>query len=224
MQRKVISLSKDTVLWEIGDAARDIAVVSKGKLGARTLQGDLVGVILPNMVLGESALFTIDGQSEGRTAAIFALEDDTLVIAYPARMVREEILDGVDGLARQLLSTLVGQVCRNLLMVITAKRGYAYIDAPLTALVESVVRDAQLAQPVRTWETVLMTCRFLTDLRDLSDRLLLQLGPDIANRRELVERASQMLAQLFTGQDIQPVVAAFLAAEQEKTEWWARRT
>ena len=33
MRRKEVLLSKDAVLWEEGDVARDIAVVVKGRLG-----------------------------------------------------------------------------------------------------------------------------------------------------------------------------------------------
>lgn len=221
MQRKVISLSKDTVLWEAGDNARDIAVVAKGKLAARTEQG-LVGIILPNMVLGESALFTVDGAPHRRTATIYALEDETLVMEYPASMVRDSVAGGDDDLMRQIIANLVGQICRNLLMVIAAKRGSPYIDNPLTGLVRGIVRDALEAAPMKSWENQTLTCRFLHDLREVSDGLVDRLGPDASQRSEMIVNASQMMTQLFEGHDVRPLIEAFLEAEKQKTEWWAR--
>ena len=44
MQRKVVALDKDTVLWEAGDCARTIAVLEKGKLGAQT-DDELIGIL-----------------------------------------------------------------------------------------------------------------------------------------------------------------------------------
>jgi CRP-like cAMP-binding protein len=85
MQRKLITLNRDTVLWEAGDAARAIGVLDKGRLGARTDKG-LMGVMLPGMVLGDSALLG-DG-AERRTATIYALNDDTVVSRLPGRQRR----------------------------------------------------------------------------------------------------------------------------------------
>jgi CRP-like cAMP-binding protein len=221
MQRKVISLSKDTVLWEAGDAAREVAVVTKGKLAARTEQG-IVGIVLPNMVLGETALFHDSLGDVRRTAAIYALEDDTVVTAYPVAEVRTGFESGDDGLMRQVVTNLVGQIARNLAMVISARRGYAFIEAPLTGLLQGLVRDAQDKPPIRTWDTLLRTCRALHDLRELSDRLLQQFGPESGDRSELLVNASQMAGQLAEGHDIQPILAAFLDAERQKTEWWMR--
>jgi len=144
MQRKEVTLGKDTVLWEEGDVARDIAVVTRGRLGARTEKG-LMGVILPPMVVGESALFgTV--RPERRTATLFALEDGTQVRQYPADVVRQALEGGDESLVRQVVNTLVGQICRNLLMVITSRRGYAFIDTPLMSLVREIVHDAQEAR------------------------------------------------------------------------------
>jgi CRP-like cAMP-binding protein len=221
MQRKVISLSKDTVLWEAGDAARGIAVVAKGKLGARTSQG-LVGIVLPNMVLGESALLSREGTSERRTATIYALQDDTMVMEYPASEVRMAFDSGDDELMRQVTTNLVGQIARNLMMVVTAKRGQPFMDEPLVGLLRGILKDVQQKAPEQSWDGLILTCRFLADLRDMSDRLLGQLGPDGGDRAEMLVNASQMLAQLSEGQDIRPVLDVFLQAEQEKNDWWTR--
>lgn len=220
MKRKLITLAKDTTLWEAGDAARDVAVIQKGRLGARTEAG-LVGLLLPKMVLGESALFEPEGRPT-RTATLFAFEDDTEVVLYSAEAVKRAFEDGDDELMRQVVKNLVGQICRNLLMVISAKRGYPFIDEPLKALVQSVVTEAQSAQPIKNWDNMLVTTRFLAGLRDLSDRLLSQLGPDVSQRGDMIVNASQVLQQLQAGRDVLPLVESFLQAEREKNEWWMR--
>jgi len=219
MRRKEVSLSKDAVLWEEGDIARDIAVVTKGRLGARTQKG-LMGVILPPMVLGESALFAEEPLR--RTATIFALEDGVQVVQYPAEVVRVGLEAGDPSLVRQIINTLVGQICRNLLMVVSNKRGYAFIDRPLMSLCREVVLDAQQGRPIQDWDNLLLTFRFLYDLRDVSDRLLESLGPNLAERGEMIVNASQVLTQLAEGEDIRPLIEAFLQAEQQKNDWWAR--
>ena len=167
MQRKVVSLDKDTVLWETGDSARTIAVLEKGKLAARTDEG-LIGILWPEMVLGESALFEAEGST--RTATVAAVQDGTVVVEYPPAVVRAALEEGDDSLAQQILRTLIGQICRNFLMVITAKRGYAFIEHPLHSLVRGIAEDAAKAQPFKVWDSYQMTARSLSDLRDLSDR------------------------------------------------------
>lgn len=225
MQRKVVSLSRDAVLWEAGDAARDIAIVAKGKLGARTGDG-LVGIVLSGMVVGEAALFLDDVRAERRTATLFALEEDTEVTQYPPAVVRYAFEDGDDRIIRQVLDNVVGQICRNLLMVITARPNYVYVDAPLTALVQGIVGDLQKSrvQPLKSWDNILLTGRYLCDLRDLSDHLLSRLGPPPSERGEMIVNASQMLTQLGAGKDVLPIVDALLQAERQKAEWWARGT
>jgi hypothetical protein len=221
MRRKVVTLSRDTVLWEAGDASRELAVVEAGKLGVRAGSG-LVGIVLPGMVLGESALFSEEGGRDSRSAAIFALEDGTQVTLYPAADVRNAVEAGDDSLVRKVMTNLIGQLSRNLLMVVAAKRGYPFIDDPLLGLVRGVLRDAQQAPAIQSQANLWLTCRFLYDLRDLSDRVLEQLGPDPSLRAEMIVNASQVLTQFSEGKDLRPLVEAFLAAEKEKTEWWAR--
>lgn len=223
MQRKVISLARNTVLWEAGDAARTVAVVTKGKLGARTDVG-LVGIILPNMVLGEAALFGTEQPPERRKVTVFAAEDDTVVVEYPAETIRDRMLAGDDELAQQITYNLVGQISRNLLMVVTSRRGHPYVDAPLTSLARAVLRDACSRPAIRSWENLQLTFRFLCDLRDLSDRLLATLGPDISQRAEMIVNASQMLGQVFEGgeTDVRPLLELFLEAERERNDWWTQ--
>jgi CRP-like cAMP-binding protein len=240
MQKKTITLSRDTVLWEAGDVARGIAILEKGRLGARTERG-LMGVMLANMVLGDSALLSgatprdraaispdqaspIHSGSpyEHRTATIFAIDDDTVVTEYPVSEVRADFESGSEDLMKHIIVNQVAQICRNMLMVIATKRGQALVDEPLGGLVRGLLADVPRITPIRTWDNALLTCRLLQDLRNLSDRLLDQMGPKPNERVEMIVNASQSLTQLSIGKDVLPIVEAFIEAERQKTEWWAK--
>lgn len=220
MQHKLVTLSKNAVLWEEGDVARNVAVLKQGKLGART-QAGLVGILWPGMVLGESALFATEGRQERRSATVLALEDDTQVEEYAAERLRELMLAGDDVLPGKVLTTLVGQISRNLLMVVAARRGHAYVDGPLQSLVREIVEDARRSRAPRSFETFMSTARYLYDLREFSDRALQGLGPDPAQRADMIANASAVLTELFAGGEALPALEDFLRAEREKSEWWA---
>lgn len=220
MQQKVVTLSKNAVLWEEGDLARNVAVLQKGKLGARTAQG-LVGILWPGMVLGESALFTAEGRAERRSATVLALEDDTIVEECSPESLRDQLMEGDSTLTGKVLTTLVGQISRNLLMVVAARRGYAYVDEPLTSLVKGIVLSARHAPALRSFETYMATARYLYDLREFSDRALQNLGPDPAQRADMIASASAVFSELFAGGEALPALEDFLRAEREKSEWWA---
>jgi CRP-like cAMP-binding protein len=221
MQKKTITLSRDTVLWEAGDVARGIGILEKGRLGARTDRG-LMGVMLPSMVLGDSALLSGEAGGERRTATIFAIDDDTLVTEYPVGEVRADFEAGSEDLMKHIIINQVAQTCRNMLMVIATKRGQALVDEPLGGLVRGLLADVPRISPIRTWDNALLTCRLLQDLRSLSDRLLDQLGPKPNERAEMIVNASQSLTQLSVGKDVRPIVEAFIEAERQKTEWWTK--
>ncbi len=220
MREKTISLSKDAVLWEAGDVARNIAIVTSGKLGVKTEAG-VVGIAPPGTILGESALLANEGQSQRRTATVFALEDQTQVREVSASDARAAFEGGDDQLIRETLKTLMGQICRNLLMVVSARRGDPFIDEPLLGLVRGIARDAERPFQASTWERLQPTLLLLHDLRDLSDRILNRLGPDPAQRLDLIEGASQVLTQLGA-EDARPMIELFLEAERQKAQWWAR--
>jgi CRP-like cAMP-binding protein len=222
MQSKVVTLSRGAVLWHAGDAAREVAVVESGKLGAYNEHG-LVGVIWPAMVLGETALLALDGgPDERRTATVSALEDETRVTAYPAEAVRDAIAGGDDSLTRRVLETLVGQICRNLLIVLSARRGQAHLEAPLQGLLRGIVDDAASGRLPGDWEAFRTSTRFLSDVRDMSERALETFGPDPVARGEMVEGASRLLGEILGGREAPSGLQDFLRAEREKSEWWAR--
>ncbi len=220
MKQKTISLSREATLWEAGDVARDIAVVEAGRLGVRADAG-VVGIVRPQMVVGEPALFALEARPQPRAATLFALDDDTRVVASPAEAYRAAFEGGNITVVEPIVRTLVGQTCRNLLMVVSARAGDPYVEAPLLGLVRGIAEDAGRPLPARTWDAFMVTFSFLSDIRDMSDRILGRLGPDPSQRLELIEAASQALARL-PGSDARPMIEAFLAAERERTQWWAR--
>jgi hypothetical protein len=220
MKHKTISLSREATLWEAGDAARDIGVVETGRLGVRTEAG-VVGIVLPKMVVGETALFALEARPLPRAATLFALDDDTRVAASPAESYRAAFEGGDTAVVDPVVRTLVGQTCRNLLMVVSARGGDPYVEEPLLGLVRGIAQDAGRPLPARTWGAFMVTFSFLCDVRDMSDRILGRLGPDPSQRLELIESASQALARL-PGSDARPMIEAFLAAERERSQWWAR--
>jgi CRP-like cAMP-binding protein len=221
MKQKLVTLTKDAVLWETGDLARDVAVVDQGRLGVRTESG-VVGIVLPRMILGESALFDGAQRLERRTATVFAIDEGTQVTAYSAADLRARLEGGDDAIGRQVLTTLLGQICRNFLMAISSRRDEPLFDAPLHKLIEGLLADAGRLPHYATWGRFMVAFTFLYDLRDLSDRVLADLGPNPSQRLEMVENASQALTRLGEGVDILPVVEAFLEAERAKADWWAR--
>jgi len=221
MKQKTISLSREATLWEAGDLARDIAVVEAGRLGVRTDAG-VVGIVLPKMVVGETALLALEGTPLPRAATLFALDDDTRVVASPAESYRTAFEGGDTGIVEPIVRTLVGQTCRNLLMVVSARSGDPYVEEPLLGLVRGIAKDVGRPLSAHTWATFMVTFSFLCDVRDMSDRILARLGPDPSQRLELIEAASQALARLTGSDDARPMIEAFLAAERERTQWWAR--
>jgi CRP-like cAMP-binding protein len=221
MRTKHTRLGKDAVLWEQGDVARDLAVVERGRLGIRT-DGGIVGIALPRMVVGESALLEGGGIPERRSATVFAMEDDTEVVSYPTDAVRGLLEGGDDAVAHQALHTLLGQICRNLLMAVSARREEPLVDVPLMGLVRGLAGDAGRLGKFTTWDRFQHAFTLLYELRDLSDRLLGRLGPEPSQRLEMIENASQALGQIGEGVDVLPLVESYLQAERAKTEWWAR--
>lgn len=216
MQRK-ISLAKDAVLWEEGDDARNIAVLEKGALGVRNGKR-LVGIVSPRMVLGESAILAIKGETQKRTATVFALEDDSSVTEYPAFMVKQGVDKGEDALALLVLATLIGQTCRNFLIVMANQRGRAAVEVPLKGLVEGLLQSAKQLKTVGDWSDFMLAFRFHFDLRDHSARIREQLAG--LTQPDAVRTASEMVKELFEAGDVAAHLEQMLKEEADKGAWF----
>ena len=217
MLRKV-TLAKGALLWDAGDGARTLAVVEKGRLAVRSDKGYL-SLIGPKMILGEAALLTLDGESQTRTAAVEALEDDTAVVEYPASMVKDTFDAGTSTVGVHLLMTLVSQTCKNYLLIVSAhpKR------TSTALLLKNQVQALSLAIPqlkaIAAWDEFFWTFKFLYTQRLESDRMRARLVGDVRGDSTVLAQASQMVQEFFKGQDIATYLDEYMAAEKEKQSW-----
>ncbi|HVT04211.1 MAG TPA: cyclic nucleotide-binding domain-containing protein [Thermoanaerobaculia bacterium] len=190
MKRKVV-LSKRASLWEAGDAARSIGVLESGRLGVMTDRG-LVGVMLPGMIVGESAVFTLAGEKHNRTASVFALDDETTVAEYSIFLVKQALDDGRYDFAQEILLGLIVQACRNFELSISANEHRPLVTLSIRSLVKTLTEsyEKQL-QGVNSWDEFLLLFRYLSHLRDFSQDIRADLV-EFTDPEE-IERTSEMV-------------------------------
>lgn len=218
MQRK-LTLSKDAILWEAGENARTIGVLEKGKLGVR-VDTRVVGIIQPRMVLGESAIFTLDGQPQKRTATIYALEDDTQVTEYPPTLIKSLFDTGNDAVTPSILMTLLGQISRNTMMIMAAHKDKPLIDKTLRRLTQGLLGSIDEFKNIRGWDAFMDSFRFLNEVRDFSGTLRSKMLLETSDKRELLERATSQVMDLFKDQaEIAPFLEDFIRAEKDRADW-----
>lgn len=215
-----VTLWKGAALWDAGDTARTIAVLEKGTLGIRS--GDqLVGVASGRTVLGESAIFRLRGDELKRSAGLFALEDDTQVTEYPVERVKQAIDGGKDQVGPLIVRTLVSQACRNLLIVITNHRTRDLIEGPLKSLMQSLIERGRGIEKVGTWDEFMVSFSFLHDLRDYTQHLRAELGGK-AQQAEASVKASDVVRDLFKGDDVAGYLEDLIKEERETDKWLDR--
>lgn len=214
MSRRKVILSRGSVLWYAGDAAKTFAILETGKLGVKTGKG-LAGVVWPKMVLGEAALLALDGEEPRRTSTVFALEEGTTVVEYPPVLVKQALDEQGRTVWKAILTTLLGQVCRTCIVLVAAHKEQPFLAQPFRALMRSLVETHKdRFATVSTWDDFSTTFHFLHATRDYTDaagRLLL--GPFLD--RDLIVKASEMTREYFEGQDEMPFLADFLEAAKE---------
>lgn len=224
MQRR-LTLSKNAYLWEEGDQARNIAVVEKGKLAVRS-GNEVVGVVLPTMVVGEAAIngTTVPGEPGGngnghhrRSASAVAIEDDTVVVEYAPSRIKEAYDNAEPAVGQQILITLMGQTSRNLLMVITSEDVHPLTVTPVKGLLNGMVASLTALQDVQDWKSFLTAFQVLTSFRDASEHLRRSLITKVTG--EVLERATVTMKEHFSGTDILPTLEDFFQAEKERAEW-----
>lgn len=197
LKRKVI-LSKDSVLWYAGDPAASLAVVETGRLGVTTAAG-LVSVLRPNMVLGDTSILALEGAQPRRLATILALEEGTTVTEYPPSLVRQAADDPEHVLWRAILTMLLGQVCRNGIVLASAHAAEPFLARPFRSLVESLLEthEARFAA-LSGWDAFLATYRFLAGTRDWTEAAVESLAGPAAGRSllEATEATRELLQRL----------------------------
>lgn len=215
--KKVSTLNKDAVLWHVGDCAKTIGLVERGRLGIRTEKG-MVGVILPKMILGEAAILVHVGQEPRRTAEVFALDNDTCVAEYPVSLIKQGSDDGVQKLRIAVLGTLLGQICRNCLLVTRANSGIPHRALPIKGLMESLVQtQSSRLQAVLGWDTFLTEFHFLFETRNYSETVRRYFVPG-AFDKESAQRASEVVAEVLKHAGDLSLIQDFMKAEVELLE------
>jgi CRP-like cAMP-binding protein len=215
-----VTLSKGDFLWEAGDVARNIGIVESGKLGIRSARG-IVGIIAPKMILGESALLMLDGQARMRSAAVVALEDTT-VIEYSASLFKQTFESGRHDVGHLILLSLIGQACRNNLLVMAAHGEKLVVAALLRAQVQAMGETATQCRQIKSWDQFTWTFNYLIHLRENSDRLRDELVTTQVAETEALAKASEMMKSLLQGKDIVPHIEALIEADRAKAEWFTR--
>lgn len=223
MQRR-LTLSKNAYLWEEGDQARNIAVVEKGKLAVRS-GDDVIGVVLPKMVVGEAAIDprglnadpTANGNGHRRSASTIAIEDDTIIVEYSPSRIKEAYDNAEPAVGQQVLISLLGQTSRNLLMVITSEDVHALTVPPVKGLLNGIVESMPELQNIQEWTSFLTAFSVLTSFRDASEHLRRSLITNVNGT--VLERATTMMKEQFSGSDILPTLEEFFRAEKDRAEW-----
>ncbi len=213
-----VTLSKGDFLWEAGDMARNIAIVESGKLGIRTARG-IVGLVTPKMVLGESALLILDGQAQTRTAAVVALEDAS-VVEYSASLFRQTFDAGRHDVGHLILMSLIGQVCRNYLLVMAAHGEKLVVAALLRGQIQAVGETAKQCRQIDKWDDFIWTFNYLVHLRENSDRMRDELVTTALAETEALDKASEMMRSLVQGNDILPHIQAHIDADKARAQWF----
>lgn len=222
MNRKLM-LSKDALLWEAGDPARNIAVLDQGKLGVRGEKG-LIGLIAPKMILGETAILTLEGQSPRRTATVYALEDNTMVTEYSATLVKQLFDSGDPTITPMIFNTLIGQMGKHCILIVSANKSYPVIQAAMGDLLKGVAQSAKQLDSIRTWDAFMRTFRFMCSMRDNLSELSNGYLAGSSSQGEMVDRASTMIKEMLTEkeQTLVPQIEDFLKAERQRDDWLER--
>jgi hypothetical protein len=229
LKRKVI-LSRGSVLWYAGDTAPSFAILETGKLGVKNEKG-LVGVIWPNMVLGEAALLTLEGEQPRRTSTVFALEEGTTVVEYPPLLVKQALDEQGRTVWKAILTTLLGQICRTCLVLVSAHKEQPFLAQPFKSLMQSLVQTYRSRfATLSSWDDFSSSFHFLHATRDYTDAAQRLLVGPFANRDDIV-RASELTREYFQGQGEIPFLTDFLEAAKETYSVregpdasWERRT
>lgn len=213
MKRSI--LSRNAVLWDQGDPATTIALLEQGRLGIYAEPG-LIGVVLPKMTFGEAAILTLDGLKPTRTATVMALADDTVVIEYPAALVKQMVESRDDPLSRTILRTLIGQISRNCLLLMSANKDESVMRVPINGLLMGSVQSAREINAVKSWGQFIEAFRYLSRVRDQVGELCREFVPPESVTSAHLEKVSASVKDMFGGEDVAQYLAESIKSERER--------
>ncbi len=213
-----LTLSKGAYLWANGDKAFNIAVVEKGSLAVRSSSG-VIGKAFPEMALGEGAILALEDKDAVRTASVVALEDDTVVVEYAASRVKETYESGSTQVGVQILTTLMAQTCRNLLISICTMSQDGVIGITLKGMIGGLKNAVKELESVtrNTWDEFMVVFRFLHNLRGLSEQIRQASGKTISD--DILDKATEAVKKHFGGEDIRPLLEKIINMEKDRSTW-----
>jgi hypothetical protein len=213
-----LTLSKGAYLWARGDMAFNIAVVEKGSLAVRSASG-VIGKAFPETVLGEGAILALEEKDVVRTASVVALEDDTVVVEYAASHVKDTYESGSTLVGVQILTTLMAQTCRNLLLSICTMSPDGVIGITLKGMIGGLKNAVEALESVtrNKWDEFMVVFRFLYNLRGLSEQIRLASGETISG--DILDKATEAAKKHFGGDDIRPLLEKFINMERDRSIW-----
>jgi hypothetical protein len=148
---------------------------------------------------------------------VAALEDGTTVVEYPATLVQRLFDERGHAVPRAILMTLMGQICRSCLILVSAHPHNPFISLPFKSLMQSLVSTyrPQIAS-IQSWADFLAAFRLLSGTRNYVEGMRGQLMvADV--HRDAILKASDVTRELLKDQDDLRFLEGFLAAEREAT-------
>ena len=113
---------------------------------------------------------------------------------------------------------LLGQVCRNGLVLMSAHEDRPFLARPFRALVQSLVETHEASfAAISTWDDFLLTFRFLSETRDYTEAASAALAGPLADR-DLLE-ATEATREFFQRLGRFPSLVDHIEAARER---WAR--
>lgn len=213
MQRK--TLNKGEALWKQGEIAVSVAIVESGKLGVMT-DKRLTGILWEGMVIGESAILSASGRDVMRSATVFALGDGVSVKEVPVEELEAAFETGDRTLAMPVLITLVGEICRNSLLLVEACRDRALVTSPMKALMEATIeafRDD--SRRMKSWNDFTTMVALLVASRNYTERMRAELGVD-GSDRDAIKRASDAIRAVFKDHEALDAIQTMIDAELDR--------
>jgi len=164
-------LAQGEKLWSRGDVAASIVIIEHGRLTIRD-NSEFVGIAASGTVLGEGAIFGLEGVAAARTTDVVAMTPATIT-EFPVEVLKDGFVLGTPKL---VLRTLFGQICRNALLVMASQPGHDVPESLLTGVIRALGECEPRFKTIKDWPQFMAAFTTLYHLREASDQWRRQLG------------------------------------------------
>lgn len=209
-------LRKGESLWKQGEAAGTVAVVEAGAFGV-VVDKRLTGLMSKGMVIGEGAILGSKDSPRQRTASVFALTGTASVSEVSVVDLKQAVANGDRFLVGPILVTLVGQICRNCLLLVEAQHEDPMILGPVSALMVETVKAFRAQPAVESWDRLVREIGILSASRDYTDDLRATLGID-GSDRGAIKRASEAVREQFKEHESLAALIELIDSERHKND------